>query len=60
MFEITLKEYNAIHQDYRGVWSTERTDLPEWESVRDQYMGKRTLMRGGALLVEDLNFRIVP
>lgn len=26
MFEITLKEYNAIPKDYTGVWSTERTD----------------------------------
>ena len=24
MIELTLKEYNAIHTDYRGVWSTER------------------------------------
>ena len=28
MIELTLKEYNAIHTDYRGVWSTERTDWP--------------------------------
>jgi hypothetical protein len=34
MIELTLKEYNAIHTDYRGVWSTERTDWPDWESVR--------------------------
>ncbi len=59
MIELTLKEYNAIHTDYRGVWETERTDLPDWEKIREQYMGKRTLIRVGSLLIEDLHFRIV-
>ncbi|MFP8559502.1 hypothetical protein ACLH2J_24810 [Klebsiella michiganensis] len=59
MFKLTLKEYNDIHKDYRGVWEAERTDWPDWEEVRDQYMGKRTLMRAGGLLIEDLHFRIV-
>ena len=58
MIELTLKEYNAIHTDYRDVWSTERTDWPDWESEREQYMGKRTLMRAGGLLIEDLHFTI--
>lgn len=58
MIELTLKEYSAIHTDYRGVWSTERTDWPDWEKVRDQYMGKRTLMRAGGLLIEGLHFTI--
>ncbi|SAU51644.1 Uncharacterised protein [Klebsiella pneumoniae] len=58
MIELTLKEYNAIHTDYRDVWSTERTDWPDWESVREQYMGKRTLMRAGVLLIEGLHFTI--
>ena len=59
MIELTLKEYNAIHTDYRGVWETERTALPDWEKIREQYMGKRTLIRVGSLLIEDLHFRIV-
>ncbi len=58
MIELTLKEYNAIHTDYRGVWSTERTDWPDWDKVRNQYMGKRTLMRAGGLLIEGLHFTI--
>lgn len=58
MIELTLKEYNAIHTDYRGVWETERTDLPDWESVREQYMGQRTMMKYGALLIEGVHFRI--
>lgn len=58
MIELTLKEYNAIHTDYRGVWSTERTDWPDWESVRELYMGKRTLMKHGCLLIEGLHFQI--
>lgn len=59
MIELTLKEYNTIHTDYRGVWETERTDLPDWEKIREQCMGKRTPIRAGSLLIEDLHFRIV-
>ncbi|HBX2589299.1 hypothetical protein [Klebsiella quasipneumoniae] len=58
MIELTLKEYNAIHTDYRDVWSTERTDWPDWESVRELYMGKRTIMKHGSLLIEGLHFQI--
>ncbi len=59
---ITLSEYEAIHPDYRGIWTTERTDLPDWESIRDQYIGKRTMMAGDGtctLLIEGLSFEIV-
>ena len=58
MIELTLKEYNAIHTDYRDVWSTERTDWPDWESVRELYMGTRTIMTHGSLLIEGLHFQI--
>lgn len=43
--QITKAEWDAIHPDYKGVWTTEQTDWPNWAEVRDQYMGKRTLMR---------------
>lgn len=57
--QITKAEWDAIHPDYKSVWTTERTDWPNWAEVRDQYMGKRTLMRGGSLGVEGISFEIV-
>lgn len=60
---ITLAEYNAIPADYRSVWTTERTDWPDWDKVREQYMGKRTRLaydanRGTCLEIEGLSFII--
>ena len=57
--KITKAEWDAIHPDYKSVWTTERTDWPNWAEVRAQYMGKRTLMRGGSLDVECISFEIV-
>lgn len=61
---MTESEYLARPADYRGVWTTERTDWPDWEQVKDQYMGKRTLMiceKGGvALVMEGAGLEIVP
>lgn len=59
MITITLQEYQKIHPDYRGVWSTERTDLKNWSEIRDQFMGKRTLMKKGVLLIEGLSLCIM-
>lgn len=62
MKQITLKDYNALHPDYRGIWDIERTDWPEWSEVRSKYWGKRTMLsyEDGAtvLLVEGLHFEI--
>lgn len=56
---MTLSEYNAIHPDFRGVWTTEREDWPDWPEVRHLYMGKRTLLEAGCrLAVEGLHFEI--
>ena len=44
MIKITLSEYNALHKDYRGVWTIERDDLPNWAEIRDKHMGKRTML----------------
>jgi|GEM_PF-2216175 len=57
---MTEAEYLAVPDDCRGIWSSERTDWLNWDQVRDQYMGKRTLMRNGGLEVEGFSFRIVP
>jgi len=62
MRKITLSEYNSIPKDYRGIWTTERWDLPDWEKMRTTHMGKRTMMvydKGTCLLVEGLGFEIV-
>lgn len=52
MVTISRAEYERIHPDFRGVWTTERTDIPGWENIRHQYLGKRTLIRDNALLIE--------
>jgi len=62
MRKIRLSEYLATPKDYRGIWNTERWDLPGWKEVREKYMGKRTIMvyeNGTCLLVEGLSFEIV-
>ena len=62
MIKITLSEYNAIPEDYRGIWTVERWDLPNWAELREKHMGKRTMMvydNGICLLVEGLGFEIV-
>lgn len=58
MLYISESEYNDVHTDFRGVWSTDRSDIPGWKP--EKYMGKRTLMDDCALSVEDLHFKIVP
>lgn len=34
MRKITLSEYNAIPENYRGIWTVERWDLPDWAELR--------------------------
>ena len=60
MKQITQAEWDAIPDCNKDVWTTERTDLPNWEKVREKYLGKRTLLEGYCLLVEGLSFEIVP
>lgn len=63
MKTLTLAQYNAIHRDFRGVWTTERTDWPNWAADREKYMGKRT-MNGSdgngrtCLEIEGMSFEI--
>lgn len=62
MKKITLSEYNSIPEDYRGIWTVERWDLPDWAEMREKHMGKRTLVvydNGTKLLVEGLGLEIV-
>ena len=62
MRKITLSEYNAIPENYRGIWTVERWDLPDWAELRKKYIGKRTMMvydKGTCLLVEGIGFEIV-
>ena len=62
MRKITLSEYNAIPENYRGIWTVERWDLPDWAEIRKRHIGKRTMMvydKGTCLLVEGIGFEIV-
>ncbi len=62
MRKITLSEYNAIPEAYRGVWTVERWDIPNWVEMREKHIGKRTMMvydNGTCLLVEGMGFEIV-
>lgn len=62
MRKITLSEYNSIPEGYRGIWTVERWDLPDWAELRKKHIGKRTMMvydKGTCLLVEGMGFEIV-
>lgn len=62
MRKITLSEYNAIPNDYRGIWTVERWDIPNWAELREKHIGKRTMMvndNGTCLLVEGMGFEVV-
>lgn len=59
MKKIILSEYNAIPENYRGIWIVERWDLPDWAEIREKHIGKRTMMvndNGTCLLVEGIGF----
>ncbi len=63
MLKMTLSEYLRQPKDYRGVWTTERLDIPNWAEIREKHMGKRTLMTnidgGTCLIVEGMELEIV-
>lgn len=60
MLKLTSQEYYAKHRDFRGVWESERHDIPDWKQVRLKYVGKRTmLMPGPVLAIEGLHFEII-
>jgi len=56
----TLTQFNK--RPYTDIWTTERDEWECWSEVRDQYMGKRTMLsnENGAtvLLIEDIDFTI--
>ena len=58
--------YDSTHSDFKGVWTSERYDWPDWETIRDRYVGKRTwmppcwLFGSTCLLIEGQNFTILP
>lgn len=61
MLRIFRSEYDATHSDFKGVWTTERDDQPNWERDRHLYMGKRTIMSGDgscSLCIEGLSLKI--
>ena len=60
---MTLSEYLRKPKDYRGEWTTERWDIPNWADIREKHLGKRTLMtniNGGTyLVVEGMGLEII-
>lgn len=55
---LSMEQYMAVPGCYRSEWTTERTDMPEWDKVRHLYIGKKTLLRCGALEVQGISFVI--
>lgn len=41
---IAQSVYDNTPNDYKGVWDTERYDIPNWDKIREMYIGKRTWM----------------
>ena len=41
---IAQSVYDNTPNDYKGVWDTERHDIPNWDKIREMYIGKRTWM----------------
>ena len=55
MYTITEEQYNAKHQDFKGVWSSDHIH-------NTNYNGKRTMLhydKGTCLIIEDTHFKIV-
>lgn len=55
LITITETQYNAKHQDFRGIWSSD-------DIHGTNYNGKRTMMhydKGTCLLIEGVGFKIV-
>ena len=53
MIKMTLSEYLRVPKNYRGVWTNERWDIPNWAYIREKHLGKHTLMtniNGGTCL----------
>ena len=62
MKRMTLSEYLAVPENYRGVWTTERWGHSRLGKLEKKPHGKRTLMvydKGTCLLVEGLSLEIV-
>ena len=63
MIRMTLSEYLRVPKDYRGVWTNERWNIPNWVDIREKHLGKRTLMPningGTCLLVEGMGLEII-
>ena len=61
MHRMLVSEYDNTHSDFRGIWSTEHANEPDWAEVRHLYIGKRTIMAGDGkctLLIEGLSLAL--
>lgn len=61
---ISQTAYDAIHTDYKGTWEAERDDWKDWSTVRDKFMGKRSMLAlvngKTCMLIEGQSLLIVP
>lgn len=44
MVYVSQSQYDKTSDDFKGIWTAERWDLPDWESKREKHIGKRTIM----------------
>jgi hypothetical protein len=60
---ITQENWDKTPKDYKGIWTIEREDIPNWNKIRTNYVGKKTLLtataNGTGLMVEGIHFKIV-
>lgn len=65
MVYVSESEYDGYPDSYKGVWDVERWDIADWESKREKYIGKRTIMPPFALfghtclMIEGIGMEIV-
>ena len=65
MVYVSQSQYDKTSDDFKGIWTAERWDLPNWEEEREKHIGKRTIMPPFALfdttclLVEGQGMEIV-
>lgn len=65
MIQITKKQWDSIHNDYKGKWERWIKDNGWQPDLPEEYIGKRTVMSGciskelHGLLTEGIHFEII-
>jgi len=63
MYQLTTRQYNSIHKDYRSVWTNQ--DYPQYIGKRTAFenslqgaMGLQVIDKGCCLIIEGSHFEI--